>query len=75
MPKALNETLISLYFGHADGKTLKIDVPAPKAGLTAQDVKTQMDAILAVGGLFDVVSIKDAGITQRSVSDFDVEHM
>jgi hypothetical protein len=75
MPRALNESSLSLYFVQTDGKTLKIDVPAPKAGLTAQDVKTQMDAILAVGGLFDVASIKDAGISQRTVSDFDVEHM
>jgi hypothetical protein len=73
VPKALNESTISLYFTKVDGSTLKIDVPAPKANLTAQEVKTQMDAIVAVGGLFDINGIKDAGISQRSVSDFDVE--
>ena len=75
MPKALNETTLSLYFKKADGSTVKIDVPTPKAGLAAADVKAQMDAILAVGGLFDITGIKDAGTSQRIVSDFDVEHM
>jgi len=34
-----------------------------------------MDAIVAVGGLFDIAAVKDAGITHRTVSDFDVESM
>ncbi len=50
-----------------------MDVPAPKAGLTSAQVKTQMDAIVVIGGLFDIASIKDAGITHRTVTDFAVE--
>jgi hypothetical protein len=73
MPQALNEKTISLYFNQTTGKTLKVDVPAPKATLTDQDVKTQMDAIVAIGDLFDIASIKDAGVTARTVSDFAVE--
>lgn len=73
MPRELNESVISLYFNKLDGKTLKLDVPAPKADLTTASVKTQMDAVVAIGALFDIASIKDAGITQRSVSDFAVE--
>lgn len=73
MPRELNESLLSLYFNKQDGKTLKIDVPAPKAELTSEAVKIQMEAVVAIGGLFDVTSIKDAGITQRSVTDFSVE--
>lgn len=73
MPRELNESLISLYFNKTDGKTLKLDVPAPRADLTSASVKAQMDAVVAIGQLFDIASIKDAGITQRSVSDFAVE--
>jgi hypothetical protein len=73
MPRALNEKTISLYFNQTTGKTFKVDVPAPKATLIDQDVKTQMDAIVAIGDLFDIASIKDAGVTARTVSDFAVE--
>ena len=73
MPKALDEKTISLYFNQNSGKTLKLDVPAPKSTLTDQDVKTQMAAIVAIGDLFDIASIKDAGVTARTVSDFAVE--
>jgi hypothetical protein len=73
MPRELNESILSLYFNHVDGKTVKMDVPAPKSTLTSADVKAQMDAILVNTGLFDIVSIKDAGITHRTVSDFAVE--
>lgn len=73
MPRELNESVISLYFNKMDGKTLKLDVPAPKADLTSATVKAQMEAVLAIGGLFDIASIKDAGITERTVTDFSVE--
>ena len=73
MPRALDEKTISLYFNKLSGQTLKVDVPQPKAALTSADVKTQMDAIVAIGDLFDIASIKDAGVTARSVSDFAVE--
>jgi repressor of nif and glnA expression len=75
MPRELNETVLSLYFTKVQGTTLKLDVPQPKAGLTAADVKTRMDAIVAVGGMFDIAAVKDAGITNRVVSDFDVESL
>ena len=73
MPREINESLLSLYFNHADGKTVKMDIPAPIPTLTTADVKAQMDAILVNANLFDIVSIKDAGITHRTVSDFTVE--
>ncbi len=73
MPLEINESVLSLYFYKVDGKTVKMDVPAPKEGLTSAQVKTQMDAIVAIGGLFDIASIKDAGITHRTVTDFGVE--
>ncbi len=73
MPREINESLLSLYFNKVDGKAAKLDIPAPKAGLTSAQVKTQMDAIAAIGGLFDIASIKDAGITHRTVTDFAVE--
>ncbi len=73
MPRELDESLLSLYFNKVDGKAVKMDVPAPKASLTSSEVKIQMDAIVAIGGLFDIASIKDAGITHRTVTDFTVE--
>jgi hypothetical protein len=73
MPREINESILSMYFNHADGKTVKTDVPAPKSTLTTADVKAQMDAILVNASLFDLVSIKDTGITHRTVSDFTVE--
>lgn len=73
MPRELNESTLSLYFNKVDGKPVKMDVPAPKATLTSVEVKAQMNAIVANGGLFDIASIKDAGITHRTVSDFAVE--
>jgi len=73
MPRELDESVVSLYFNKADGKTVKMDVLGPKADLTTEEVKAQMDAIVAIGELFDIVSIKDAGITHRTVSDFAVE--
>lgn len=73
MPRELNESILSLYFNKADGKPLKLDIPAPKAAITSAEVKTQMNAIVTIGGLFDIASIKDAGITHRTVTDFAVE--
>jgi len=75
MPRELNESTLSLYFTKIDGSTTKFDVPAPKPSLNSAEARTQMDAIVAIGGLFDIAAVKDAGITQRTVSDFDVESM
>jgi len=75
MPREVNESTLSLYFTKIDGSTVKFDVPAPKTGLTSSEARIQMDAIVAIGGLFDIAAVKDAGITQRTVSDFDVESM
>jgi len=75
MPREVNESTLSLYFTKIDGTTAKFDVPAPKPSLTSAEARTQMDAIVAIGGLFDIAAVKDAGITQRTVSDFDVESM
>jgi hypothetical protein len=73
MPREINESILSMYFNRVDGTTLKIDVPAPNPALTTAEVKAQMDAILLNADLFDINSIKDAGITNRTVSDFAVE--
>jgi hypothetical protein len=73
MPRVLDEKTVSLYYNKTSGQTFKVDVPHPKATLTSADVKAQMDAIVAIGDLFDIASIKDAGVTARTVSDFAVE--
>jgi len=73
MPREVDESVMSLYFNKADGKTVKMDVLGPKESLTTAEVKAQMDAIVAIAPLFDIVSIKDAGITHRTVSHFAVE--
>lgn len=72
MPRAVNETTLSLLFNKVDGSVFRINLPAPRPDLTSEEVQDQMDAILEIAELFDIVSIQGAATTQRIVTPFHV---
>ncbi|WP_367758396.1 DUF2922 family protein [Ammoniphilus sp. 3BR4] len=56
-----------------NGKTLKLEFPTPRADLTSATVKTQLEAVIAINQLFDIASIKDDGITERTIRDLSIK--
>lgn len=70
---AEQKTVLRLVFAAADGQSMSITLDSPKAGLTAQEIETVMDTIIAknifqsAGG--DLVSKKDAKIIDTTTND------
>nr|WP_204614931.1 DUF2922 domain-containing protein [Desulforadius tongensis] len=65
-----------MRFINASGKRVTISVPEPKEGLTAGEVKTAMESIIAKnvftsqGG--DLVAVDSARIVNREVTELSV---
>ncbi|WP_413367499.1 DUF2922 domain-containing protein [Lysinibacillus sp. 3P01SB] len=71
----MNEVL-ELVFELADGKSLTLSVPSPKAGVTAAEVNAAMQVVVAAN-VFSregagIVAKKSARIVEREVTEFEM---
>lgn len=70
---AEQKKVLRLVFGAANGESMSITLDSPKDGLTAGEIETVMDTIIAknifqsAGG--DLVSKKDAKIIDTTTND------
>ncbi|KGR82197.1 DUF2922 domain-containing protein [Lysinibacillus odysseyi] len=68
--------VLELVFELADGKSLTLSVPSPKAGLTAAEVNSAMQAIVAANAFSRegavIAARKSARIVEREVTEFDM---
>lgn len=69
--------VLDLQFETATGKTATISVDAPKADVTAEEIKQAMQTIITAN-VFEVqagsfVGVKGARIVDRQVSPFELE--
>ena len=68
--------VLELAFELADGKSLTLSVPSPKAGVTADEVNSAMQAIITAN-VFSregaaITAKKFARIVEREVTEFDM---
>lgn len=68
--------VLELVFELADGKSLTLSVPNPKAGVTAEEVNAAMQTILTAN-IFSregagMIAKKSARIVERDVTEFSM---
>ena len=68
--------VLELKFNTANGKTMTISVNDPKSNLTAAEIATTMQTIIAEDAFHNegngLVAINQARIVDRTVSEFDL---